>query len=375
MRRRLKAVVAFSPPPQAATGPLQIASLRAWRIREPESGRRYTIIRILSQSGVAGFGEGGAVKAADIADAKTALAGQRATALEFVRNRFASVPALEAALSNALIDLMARSTGVPVYQYLGGPTRFKARLMARMPDIGMAAFAEPVRFAREHGYKTFTLPAPPKEAMTRLQAYVDSVRQKMEGFKKLAGADAEIVLDGAGALLPGDAAMVARALESVHPVWFDEPTSVLTNDALSRITDESIMPVGLGRGIHNVSTFQNLLRWGSVDVLRPSLGLNSLHKIRRMAAIAETHYVAVAPYHDGGPLATMLGIHLAAALTNAYVQEVPIPASPRDRAMRAELLGGTVERAQDGFAALVNQPGLGVRVDEQALNKYSEETV
>jgi galactonate dehydratase len=112
-----------------------------------------------------------------------------------------------------------------------------------------------------------------------------------------------------------------------------------------------------------------------VDVIRPSLGLNSLHKIRRMAAIAETHYIAVAPYHDGGPLATMFGIHLGGSISNFYVQETPVAVSARDRAMRTEILGGAPERVADGFAQLVNQPGLGVRVDEQALDRYSEETV
>lgn len=108
-------------------------------------------------------------------------------------------------------------------------------------------------------------------------------------------------------------------------------------------------------------------------MVRPSLALNSLHKIRRIAAIAETHYVAVAPYHDGGPIATALGIHLGAGLPNFYVQETPFPPSVRDRAMRAEILGGTVEGAREGFAALVNRPGLGIRVDEGALARYSEE--
>jgi len=41
----------------------------------------------------------------------------------------------------------------------------------------------------------------------------------------------------------------------------------------------------------------------------------------------------------------------------------------------AEILGGVPERAQDGFFTLVNQPGLGVRLAEQALNRYSEETL
>ena len=106
-----------------------------------------------------------------------------------------------------------------------------------------------------------------------------------------------------------------------------------------------------------------------MDVIRPSLALNSLHKIRRMAAIAESHYIAVAPYHNGGPLATMFGVHLGASLSNFYVQQAPFPASARDREMRAAILGGAAESGQDGFAPLVGQPGLGVRLDEEAAGQ------
>lgn len=355
--------------PAPVTGPLAITGIRAWRLREPDSNRRYTVVRVVNSNGVTGFGEGGPIKSVDFAAAKTLITGRKATSQEFVRSRFATMPSLEAAVNNALLDLSARVTGTPLYQYLGGPVRFKARLMARLPEI------EQVTLAQQNGFRAFTLSVPPRESMSRLQAYVDSMKKRLDDFKKAAGGDAEVVIDGGGALLPGDAAVIARALERAHPIWFDEPSSVVTSDALSRITDETVLPVGIGRDIHDINAFQNLLRLGCVDVVRPSLGLNSLHKIRRIAAIAETHYIAVAPFHDGGPIGTMHGIHLGGSLTNFYVQEVPLPSSARDRAMRAEILGGTVERATDGFAMLFNQPGLGVRIDEQALNKYSEETL
>ncbi|HWJ56159.1 MAG TPA: enolase C-terminal domain-like protein, partial [Vicinamibacterales bacterium] len=99
------------------------------------------------------------------------------------------------------------------------------------------------------------------------------------------------------------------------------------------------------------------------------------HKIRRMAAIAETHYVAVVPYHDGGPIGTLAGIHLNAALANSFIQQVPFPAAERDAAMRTEITGGQQEVAIDGFAALINKPGLGVEISDAALSKYSEETL
>ena len=136
-----------------------------------------------------------------------------------------------------------------------------------------------------------------------------------------------------------------------------------------------MMPIGLGRKVTDIAIFQNLLRFGSVNVLRPSLGMNSLTKIKRIAAIAETHYVAVAPYHSGGPIGTLAGIHLAAALPNSFIQEVPMPASDRDAAMRAELTSGNKEVGDKGFAALLNRPGLGFEVNEKALDAYSEERV
>ena len=211
--------------------------------------------------------------------------------------------------------------------------------------------------------------------MIPLQEYVDRVRARVAKMQSMGGADAEWVLDGAAAMTPGDAATVAKALEKVHLIWFDEPTGVLTTDGLAKITDESVMPIGLGRKIHDIPAFQNLLRQASVNVLRPSLGLNSLTKIKRIAALAETHYVAVAPYHEGGPIGAMAGVHLAAALANSYAVDVPVPAADRDAAMRAELTSGNKEVAENGFAALMNRPGLGFEVNRKALDAYSEERI
>lgn len=373
MRRRWRDLPVFAP--QAVQDGLTVTNLRGWRLKEPSSGRRYTVLRVETRGGGVGYGEGGPVPATAIAEAKAAVIGIRATQAEFVRTKLATNPAMEAAINNALLDLLGKATKTPIYQYLGGPTRYKARVLAHLEGKDEESLAAPLQRAKEQGFRAFTIPIPSRDAMSRMQAYVDLVRGRVELLKRLAGANSDLVLDAAGALAPGDAAFLATALEKTHPMWFDEPTSVLTNDGLAKITAESVMPVGLGRTIHDVATFQNLLRWECIDLLRPSLGLNSANKIRRMAAVAETHYVAVAPYHNGGPIGSVLGIHLAASLPNSVIQQIPVPADARDAAMRAELTSGNQETAKNGFAALLNRPGLGVEVSEQALNKYSEETV
>ena len=361
MRRRLFVPDVALAPPQAAGHPLEIVQFHAWRMKEPVSGRRYTVVEIQSRSGDAGYGEGGPATSAEIAEARAATSRRRATEWEFIRARLAQIPAMEAAVNNAMLDLLARSRKIPIYQFLGGPTRFKARVLARLEGADEVAAAGPLERAKRQGFRAFTMPALQRDAMIPLQEYVDRVRARVAKMQGMAGAGSEWVLDGAGAMTPGDAATVAVALEKTYPIWFDEPTGVLTTDALAKITDESVMPIGLGRGIHDIAGFQSLLRAGSVNVVRPSLGLNSLVKIKRIAAIAETHYVAVAPYHNGGPIGVLAGIHLAAALPNSYIQDVPIPASDQDAAMRAELTSGNQEHAENGFAALDQSPGAGYR--------------
>ncbi|HLX46367.1 MAG TPA: enolase C-terminal domain-like protein [Bryobacteraceae bacterium] len=375
MRRKIWSNLPPFSPQAAVTDRLSIANVRGWRLREPSSGRRYTVLRLETRGGLVGYGEGGPASAAQIADAKAAATGRRPNETEFIRHRLAASPPMEAAVDCAFLDLLGKDTKTPVYQFLGGPTRFKARVLAHLEGRTEDELATPLRRAAGQGFKAFTVPIPARDSLWRMQAYVDAVRARVGRLRSLAGADMDFVLDAAGTLTPGDAALLATAFEKDHLMWLDEPTGVLTNDGLARIADESVLPLGMGRGVTDIATFQNLLRWGSVDLLRPSLGLNSISKIRRMAAIAETHYVAVAPYHDGGPIATAAGIHLAASLPNFFIQQIPFPASDRDAAMRAELTSGSLETAKDGFAPLRNRPGFGFNVDERALDRYSEETI
>jgi galactonate dehydratase len=375
MRQKIWSNLPAFAPQAAATDGLSIVNMRGWRLREPSSNRRYTVLRLETRDGLVGYGEGSAATAAEMAEARAAAVGRRPNETEFIRHRLAATPAMEAAVNCAFLDLLGKRTKTPVYQFLGGPTRFKARVLAHLQGQTEDALLAPLQQAARQGFKAFTVPIPARDSLWRMQAYVDAVRARVTWARSVAGADLDFVLDAAGALTPGDAALLATALEKDRVMWFDEPATVLTNDALARIAEESVMPIGLGRRVTDISTFQNLLRWGSIDLLRPSLGLNSISKIRRMAAIAETHYVAVAPYHDGGPVATAAGIHLAASLPNFFIQQIPFPTAERDRAMRAELTSGNQETAKDGFAPLPNRPGFGVEVDERALDRYSEERV
>ncbi len=144
------------------------------------------------------------------------------------------------------------------------------------------------------------------------------------------------MLLGNGLLTQGDAASVAATVETKHPLWFDEPCSHSNLDALRKVSGETVTPLGFGAGIDDPGVFQALLREGLIDVVRPDIAIFGIAGSRRVAALAEPYYVAVAPRHSGGPVGTAAAIHLAASIPNFFIQHVPLPAAEQDRAMRRE---------------------------------------
>ena len=107
-------------------------------------------------------------------------------------------------------------------------------------------------------------------------------------------------------------------------------------------------------------------------MVRLNFGQHGISAIRKAAALAETYYVAVAPVHHGGPIASAAAFQLAASIPNFFIQQIPFPAAEADRRMRLELTTAPVEIVNDGFAELPVGPGLGISVNEQALAKYAE---
>jgi galactonate dehydratase len=159
-------------------------------------------------------------------------------------------------------------------------------------------------------------------------------------------------------------------VEGKHPLWFDEPCPHSNLETIRKISGETVVPLGFGRGIRDSGTFQALLREGLIDIVRPDLAFFGISGVKRIAALAETYYVAVAPHHFAGPIGTAAAIHVAASIPNFFAQHVPIPVAPEDKAMRAALCSPNLESGRDGFLSLPQGPGLGITVNESALEKY-----
>ena len=349
-RRRVRLSAGFAPQSAASVSSpaaLDIAEFRHFPIREPASGNLYSLLRVKTGSGLTGWGECASVNSDDLKKLEAAWIGKPAHNYAAID---ASTPA-GGALDMALLDILGKACHAPVYRVLGGPTRSKVRAYGSpsAADFPIVTVAVPEPVSRNQG----------KAYQNQIRALVDAVP-----------ANSDFVLNGNGLLTAGDAVSVAVTLESKHPLWFDEPCAHWNLETLRKISSESVVPLGFGRGIRDIGTFQALLREGLIDVVRPELAFFGITGVKRIAALAETYYVAIAPHHDRGPVGTAAAIHLAASIPNFFIQHVPIPSAPEDRAMRAALCSPNPEVGHNGFLALPHGPGLGVTINESALEKY-----
>ena len=358
--------------PASLNPKLEMVALDAFPLREPVSRRSYTCLRLKTRSGAAGYGECSRISPADVSALRTAIQGKEASSFESIRRGLTVSAAALAGLDMAMLDLVGKCTQAPVYQVLGGPTRNQARALARIEGDTDDAVVSAVTRARGVGHRAFLIPVPVTHSLNHSATLVNAARQRLDGVRAAAGAGCDFVLDAAGRLTPGDASTLAAAFERFHLLWFDEPCQPSNLSPAYKIASENVTPIGFGRFAAEAGIFQEMLRSDAIDVIRPDLARHGISQSRRISALAETYYVAAAPFHDGGPIATAAALHLAASLPNFFIQQLPYLAAQEDRRMRARLAGEGIETVKDGFLQLPRGPGLGITVDESAFAEFRE---
>ena len=353
---------------------MTITGIAQWAVAEP-GGRRYVVLRATTDAGVAGYGEAPATPDAQTAvdRLKRELAWLRGANPARILQIDAKLEGSQArgAVNIALMDILGKSAKAPLYEALGGPTRNKARAMAAVAGGSTAELRDAVLQAKAAGHRAFSIPLHMPPGMERGRAFFVNVRKQLDELRAAAGEECDFVLDCAGRPTPGEALSIADRVEDFHLLWMDEPCGELSAAARGSISQGTVTPLGFGRNTTRNSEFQDLLREDAIDVLRPDVTRNGVTNVRKAAAIAETYYVALCPFHRGGPIATAAGIHIAASLPNSFIQETPFSLDEADRGARREIAGGWDEQPEDGWFKLLEGHGLGLSVDEDAVRKHA----
>jgi galactonate dehydratase len=268
-------------------------------------------------------------------------------------------PVLTSVLSGidqALWDIKGKALGVPVYELLGGPTRSRVRVYAHVRNS-----PEMLRQRKAEGFRAFKT-AVPNATRSGIIAPPKFIREAAEAFAALreaGGDDVDLAVDFHGAISPQNAKLLIKALEPYQPLFIEEPVACQNVDVMSEIARGTHLPIATGERIFTKWGFREILEKHAASILQPDLcHAGGITEVRLIAGMAEAYYAALAPHNPLGPISLAAGVQLAASIPNFLCQE------------QVSLGEGYLKQpfvVQDGYLQLPTTPGLGIEVDEDAL--------
>lgn len=341
----------------------------------------WLLVRVSTDEGLVGWGEGslhGALRSVETAIEELAphLVGQDPAGPERHWHRLynawrwrggAVFMTALAALDIALWDLEGKRLGVPVHRLLGGAHRTRLPVYASHWLSGVTtpegAF-EGVREAVRRGFKSFKCRPFGLEGLRddeageirRAAALIAAAREGL-------GPDGEIYIECSEFLSPRTAIMLDEALRPSRPGWLEEPIPYENARAMAQLQTKIRTPIATGERLLSRFEYRELLESGGCRIIQPDLmHAGGITEVRRIAAMADTWYVPVAPHNPGGMICTAAAMHLAATIPNFLVLEQMEPQrAERDRLSRPAI------RFEDGHFLLPEGPGLGVEPDLEAF--------
>jgi galactonate dehydratase len=368
------------------------------------------LVRIDTEDGVTGIGET-LVKRHDntvrqhVLELGQTLIGKDARAIEDIAEKlyrdsfWVGGPlhaASRSAIDIALWDIKGKTLGVPVYELLGGRSRDRITSYCHCPaGATPQEFGERLREVQARGFRAAkttlplfygssgktgsvdysgvrgTIDGSLKETEYLPTAALDGIAEFFAAGREAVGPEFELMLDCHGRLSPGNAVRLSHALEPFGLFFLEEPIPPESAEDLARVRAASRVPIAAGERLSSIYEVRPFLAAGAVDFLQCDVvTCGGITGARKIAALAEAHYVAFAPHNPNGPIATAATAQVLSAIPNASVMETV------GSAVDDERFAAIVDRpliAAHGEIVVDERPGLGLELRDGAIERFPAE--
>ena len=281
-------------------------------------------------------------------------------------------------VETALWDLAGKALGLPVYQLLGGKVRDRVRVycdsggremvpgderskerIKQIQDMGFTAAkididnaTDPARFDRVN--------------WTASNGEIDHMLAVIAFTRENYPKNFDLAVDMHGRYDATTGKRVAKEAEKFKLMWLEEPVPPENIDAMRDIRASTSTPICCGENLYLRHGFRELLEKRAADIIMPDFQkCGGLLESRKIADMAHTYYVPVAPHAVTSPIGMMATAHVCAAIPNFLAQEwhwIDSLDLWRNWVKEGDII-------QKGFITLPDRPGIGVEMNEDAARK------
>ncbi len=327
--------------------------------------RNWCFVKVMTDAGIYGVGEASGwprVVETAIQDLATILIGDNPFEIEKIWQKMYLAmmghgmtgivgSGAMTGIEMALWDIKGKALGVPVYELLGGKIRDRIRLYTHAHSAARA------QELVDRGYNALKTGG------------VNDPLDKVKAIRQAVGPAIDLMVDihGPPWLTTKDAIRMGQALTEYDLLFYEDPVAPEDVEALARVAAQVNLPIAAGERHAGIWGVRELIEREIIDVVQPDTGrAGGLWAMKKIAALAEAHYITFAP-HDGslGPVTEVAALHLCATLPNFLILEhLEDDVPQRSQVMQPQ------PTITDGFMLVPDAPGLGVDIVEEAIAQY-----
>lgn len=267
----------------------------------------------------------------------------------------------------ALWDLLGQATGQSVGRLLGGRYRERVQPYASLLMDEPAAMQERLLAVKQQGFRAFKIgwgPFGRRNAQTD-EAIVRAAREAV-------GTDSRLMVDAGAsdAYWPNGykwALNTAKMLAEYGVDWFEEPLVPDAMEDFVLLREHSPVPIAGGEVLTRRQAFQPWLTARALDIVQPDVTkVGGLSEERRIGWMAQDHGVRFIPHGWNTAVGLAADLHLASAFPGTDMVEY-LTGSP----FIDDITIGGWSLDTDGMLAIPNTPGLGLKLDPDAVERYT----
>jgi len=290
-----------------------------------------------------------------------------------------------AGIDQALWDITGKKLGVPVHQLLGGAVRDRVKIYGHVgakverDKFGKIPLKEELKVVSENVQKQLSrglkaIKFTPADSLEHIDTATElkNIVKRVETVRELVGDEIDICLDFHGRFSMAMSRRVFPLLEPYNLMFIEEPVLPEYTDHFGLVVQSTSIPIATGERLFSRTEFKDVLRSG-IAVAQPDLShAAGISETRRIAAMAETYNVDIAPHCPLGPIALAACLQIDFATPNFLIQEQVLGLGKgNDGPLMKYLVDFSVFDAPNGYIELMTKPGLGIEVDEKAVREAS----
>lgn len=349
---------------------------------------RWIFIKILTNSGISGWGEmiSGTKTDTVVAGAKELgkrIIGRNPFEIEKIwqelhRSFFRGGPINATIISGiemALWDIKGKALNIPVYEFLGGVARDKIMVYSwiggdRPDDVVKEALDR-----RDKGFKAIKMNA--TEELHYIDSFkkIDQVVERVASIREKVGYDLNIGIDFHGRVHKPMAKVLVNALEPYKLMFYEEVVLPENEEAFEEVSKYTSTPLATGERLYTRWEFKNIIKKGVIDIIQPDVALcGGILEAKKIVAMAESFDIAVAPHAPYGPIALAATLQLDVCTPNVFIQEQSLGIHYNKGFDLLDFVKNKdIFQYTDGYLDIPKKSGLGIEIDEELVKEVSKD--